>query len=260
MVRFLKALKDWTSPSYWAHRIGEKSGLYGWAMKKGEQKKPWYIQVGLALVIILLLFFMSELQAGDNHVHIDQVGTGGDEVTLTIDQIGYNNEIDFSFAHSENTIILKQVGTNNKISWVPYWGSGKAWGGDIDGTGNNLNIYQEGGATYGGHVWGNDNDVDIIQKGTHTHYLDIHMDNVDHDVLQEDGGSSYSHIYYYGTADGSVANVQQKGGGSHNATITLQGSQPTNLTLIQDSTNALTYSITQNCVTVGGCTVSVTQQ
>ena len=35
MVRFLKALKDWTSPSYWAHRIGENSGLYGWAMKKG---------------------------------------------------------------------------------------------------------------------------------------------------------------------------------------------------------------------------------
>ena len=74
------------------------------------------------------------------------------------------------------------------------------------------------------------------------------------------GGSSYSHIYYYGTADGSIANVQQKGGGSHNATITLQGSQPTNITLIQDSTSNKTYSITQNCVTVGGCTVSVTQQ
>ena len=200
------------------------------------------------------------VNAGDNHVHIDQVGTDGDEVTLTIDQIGYNNEIDFSFAHSENTIILKQVGANNKISWVPYWGSGKAWGGDIDGTNNNLNIYQEGGATYGGHVWGNTNDIDIIQKGTHTHYLDIHMDGVDHDVLQEDGGTSYSHVYYYGTADGSIANIQQKGGGSHNATITLQGNQPTNMTLIQDSTSNKAYSITQNCVTVGGCTVSVTQQ
>ena len=57
MIRFLKALKDWTSPSYWAHRIGEKSGLYGWAMKKGEEKKPWYVQVSLILVIILLFFF-----------------------------------------------------------------------------------------------------------------------------------------------------------------------------------------------------------
>ena len=39
MIRFLKALKDWTSPSYWAHRIGEKSGLYGWAMKKRRREK-----------------------------------------------------------------------------------------------------------------------------------------------------------------------------------------------------------------------------
>ena len=84
-------------------------------------------------------------------------------------------------AHSNNTIILKQVGASNSISWVPYWGSGKAWGGDIDGTGNNLNIYQENGATYGGHVWGDNNDVDIIQKGTHTHYIDVHMNSVDHD-------------------------------------------------------------------------------
>ena len=82
MIRFLKALKDWTSPSYWAHRIGEKSGLYGWAMKKGEQNKPWYIQVGLILVIIVLFFFMSELQAGDNHVHIEQIGTDSDETVL----------------------------------------------------------------------------------------------------------------------------------------------------------------------------------
>jgi hypothetical protein len=32
------------------------------------------------------------------------------------------------------------------------------------------------------------------------------------------------------------------------------------MTLIQDSTSNKAYSITQNCVTVGGCTVSVTQQ
>lgn len=253
-------LKERISPDYWANRIGEKSGLYDKARAYGEKEKPWYIKLALILVIIVLFFFMAEIQAGDNHVHIDQVGNGGDEVTLTIDQVGHNNEIDFSFAHSDNTIILKQYGAGNKVSWVPYWGSGKSWGGDIDGTGNNLNIEQHDGATYGGHVWGNDNDIDIIQKGTHTHYLDIHMDDVDHDILQEDGGTSYSHVYYYGTADGSVANIQQKGGGSHNAQVILQGSRPTTLNLIQDSASNKSYSVTQTCVTVGGCSITVTQQ
>ena len=259
VVKFLKGLKNVVSPSYWANKIGENSGLYGWAIRKGEQKKPWYVQVALILVILLLFFFMAELQADDNHVHVDQVGTGGDEITLTIDQIGHNKEVDFSFAHSNNTIILKQYGAGNKVSWVPYWGSGKSWGGDIDGTGNNLNIEQHDGATYGGHVWGNDNDIDIYQNGTHTHYLDIHTDDVDHDIKQEDGGSSYSHVWYYGSQDGSTVNIEQKGGGSHNATIQLQGSKPTTLNLIQDSASNKSYSITQTCVTVGGCTISVTQ-
>lgn len=252
-------LKEWLDPDYWANRIGEGSGAYDKARAYSKKKKPWYIKPILIVLIILLVLFMSELQAGDNHVHIEQIADS-DETVLTIDQEGHNNTIDFTMAHSNNTIILKQVGASNKISWVPYWGSGKAWGGDIDGTGNNLNIYQENGATYGGHVWGDNNDVDIIQKGTHTHYIDIHMNSVDHDLLQEDSGSSYSHVYYYGTADGSSASIQQKGGGSHNATITLQGNQPTSLNLIQDSTSNKTYSITQNCVTVGGCSLSITQE
>ena len=28
MVKFLKALKNFVSPSYWAEKIGDKSGLY----------------------------------------------------------------------------------------------------------------------------------------------------------------------------------------------------------------------------------------
>ena len=213
----------------------------------------------ITLFLVSLLAVAPAARAGDNHVHIDKVGTGGDEVTLSIDQVGYNNEVDFSFAHSGNTIILKQYGANNKVSWVPYWGSGKSWGGDIDGTGNNLNIEQWNGATYGGHVWGNDNDIDIYQHGSQTHYLDIHMDDVDHDIRQEGSGSSYSHVWYYGTADGSVANITQKGGGSHNANITLQGTQPTTLNLIQDSASNQLYNLTQTCYTVGGCSITVTQ-
>ena len=260
MIRFLKALKDWTSPTYWANRIGEKSGLYGWAMKKGEQKKPWYIQVGLALVIILLLFFMSKLQAGDNHVHIDQVGTGGDEVTLTIDQVGHKNEIDFSFAHSGNSFDLSQTGNGNSISWVSYWGSGKSWGGDVDGTNNTETVSQTGGATYGRHIWGNNNTVNVTQNGSHTHNIDIHTDDVDHDVSQTGSGSHYSHVYYYGSQDGSNVNLTQQDGANHNAQIRLQGNYPTTLNLLQKGSTNQSYTLTHNCQTTSGCTITVTQE
>jgi len=52
----------------------------------------------------------------------------------------------------------------------------------------------------------------------------------------------------------------QKGSGSHNAQITLQGTYPTILNLLQDSSTNQSYTLTQNCVTAGGCSVSVTQQ
>ena len=251
-------LKERISPDYWANRIGEESGLYDKARVYGEKKKPWYIKLALILVIIVLFFFMAEIQAGDNHVHIEQV-SNGDDTTVNILQKGDDNEIRFSFDHRGNEFNLEQNGSGNTISWVPYWGSGKSWGGDIDGINNTLNIEQHDGATYGGHVWGDSNEVDVYQHGTHTHYLDIHVDSVDHDLWQEGSGSHYSHIYYYGTSDSSIANVQQKGSGNHTATITLQGTQPTTLNLIQDSATNQSYSLTQTCYTVGGCSITVTQ-
>ena len=53
----------------------------------------------------LLLLLAMPAFAGpsdDNHVHVEQVGSG-DDLSLNIEQIGYDNFIDFSFAHSGNT-------------------------------------------------------------------------------------------------------------------------------------------------------------
>ena len=124
----------------------------------------------VTLFLISILAVSPAVYAGDNHVHIDQVNDG-DDLSISIDQEGYSNEIDFSIDHNGNTVILKQYGGGNKISWVPYWGSGKSWGGDIDGLNNTLAVEQHDGATYGGHIWGNSNNVDVYQNGTHTHYL-----------------------------------------------------------------------------------------
>ncbi len=139
----------------------------------------------LASVVIVLLLVVSEsLWSGDNHVHIEQVNSG-DDLSITIEQKGEDNKIEFSTDHNGNTFVLSQYGAGNTISWVPYWGSGKSWGGDIDGINNNLNVEQHDGATYGGHIWGDSNDVDVYQHGSHIHYLDIHVDSVTHEVHQE---------------------------------------------------------------------------
>ena len=42
-----------------------------------------------------LILLIAPIYADDNHIHIEQVN-GGDNVNLTIDQLGYNNLIKFS--------------------------------------------------------------------------------------------------------------------------------------------------------------------
>ena len=56
------------------------------------------------------------------------------------------------------------------------------------------------------------------------------------------------------------AYVEQFGHGEHTATIGLYGNYGTNLDLVQKGNSDQTYSLTQNCQTVGGCTVNITQQ
>ena len=213
------------------------------------------------LLLISLISVSMSANAGptdDNHVHVEQVN-GGDDFSLTISQIGWGNSIEFSADHSGNIFNLSQTGNGNSISWVSYWGSGKSWGGDVDGTNNNEAVIQIGGATYGRHIWGNSNDVDVYQNGTHTFNLDIHADSTEVDLWQEGTGSHYAHSYFYGSADGSEVDLLQKDGANHNAQIRLQGNQPTTLNLIQQGDTNQTYNLTQNCYTAGGCTVSVTQ-
>ena len=194
----------------------------------------------------------------DNHIHVEQV-EGGDDVSLTINQLGYGNEVQFSFAHANNVFNLTQHGTGNYIGWVSYWGSGKSWGGDVDGSDNTETVLQYDGATYGRHIWGDDNTVDVYQHGSHTFNLDIHADDTNVELWQEGTGSHYAHSYFYGSADGSDVDLTQKDGANHNAQIRLQGTQPTTLNLLQQGSTNQSYTLTQTCYTVGGCTVNVSQ-
>ena len=214
--------------------------------------------VGLITIGVLSIPLVIAGPTDDNHVHVEQVATG-DDLTLNIEQIGYGNFIDFTVAHSGNTFNLSQNGSGNSISWVSYWGSGKSWGGDIDGVDNTESVEQWNGATYGRHIWGDDNVVDVYQNGTHTHNIDVHVDGVDHELSQSGTGSHYAHIYFYQNADDSESTMTQQGTGSHNAQVRLQGSEHTIFTLLQQGGTNQSYSLTQTCHTVGGCSVSITQ-
>ena len=220
-----------------------------------------FVPLYCLIVASLFLCISYDLSAGptdDNHVHVEQVADG-DNIELNISQIGFANSIEFSFAHSGNVFNLQQNGNGNSISWVSYWGSGKAWGGDVDGSNNTENIIQYDGATYGRHIWGDENTVDVYQNGNHTHNLDIHVDDVEHDLWQDGAGTHYSHVYYYGNSDASITNLKQEGTGNHNAQIVLTGNYLTTLNVLQQGSNNQSYNLTQNCQTVGGCTVNVTQ-
>ena len=306
MIKFIKKLKNAVSPDYWANRIGEKSGLYDKARSYGEKDKPWYIKLGLIAIIIVLLLFMSELQAGDNHIHIDQVSSG-DNFDLSIDQIGYDNKIDFSFNHNNNTIDLLQYGNDNYFGYTELWGSGYNWGGDIDGLDNELKVRQKCSSSscndndFQLHVWGDNNEVvfgqgyensnsltpnwsyDGNEPGGNFVRLDIHGDNNKFKGSQKQDSTSVSHdaiVYIYaddndvyvkqmqnGNKDLSLiiynddneVSVVQKNNGAHNATITITGSQPTDLSLSQVGNTTQSYTLSQNCITSGGCSVTVTQ-
>jgi hypothetical protein len=299
-------LKERLDPDFWANRIGEKTGLYDKARAYGEKEKPWYIKLLLILIIIFLFFFMSAIQAGDNHVHIDQVNDG-DNFDLSIDQVGYNNKVDFSFNHSNNTIDLLQYGNDNYFGYTDAWGSGYSWGGDIDGVGNDIEVRQKCSTTacndndFQLHVWGDNNDVvfgqgyennnsltpnwnyDGTEPGGNFVRLDIHGDNNEFKGSQKQDSSSISHdltanIYGDGNDvyvrqmqngnkdltltiynDDNEVTINQKNNGAHNATITLNGTQPTDLSLSQVGNTTQNYTLSQNCITSGGCSVTVTQ-
>ena len=242
-----------------------------------------------------------------NEIYITQVATGSN-LTLDILQDGDNNEVRLSIAHDYNNIDIDQVGDNNTVSYTSTWGSGISWGGDLDGSSNNLKFeqYNTTGTDankIGFHINTNDNTVHICQGksfdnatdttcsasstseyGGHTVNLDLHSGNTDLRGSQETGTGNadhYAHIYTYNgdnndiffkqTGDGNKIlnfivrtdngeqSMIQSGSGAHTATIDLTGAYTTDLSLTQDSATNQSYTLTNNCQTASGCSVSVTQ-
>ena len=173
-----------------------------------------------------------------NEIYITQVATGSN-LTLDILQDGDNNEVRLSIAHDYNNIDIDQVGDNNTVSYTSTWGSGISWGGDLDGSSNNLKFeqYNTTGTDankIGFHINTNDNTVHICQGktfvdtndttceasataeyGGHTINIDLHGGNTDLKGGQETGTGNADHEARIYTWDGENNDIffKQKGNG-----------------------------------------------
>ena len=242
-----------------------------------------------------------------NEIYITQVGTSNN-LTLDILQDGDDNEVRLSISHDSNSLDIDQIGDNNTISWVSYWGSGAGWGGDLDGSNNTIKLeqYNTTGTDankIGFHIFSSNNTINLCQGktfvdendttcensataeyGGHTIDLDIHSGNTDLKGSQETGTGNadhYARIYTYGgdnndiffkqkgngnktlnfivRTDNGEQSMVQKGDGVHTATIDLTGAYTTDLDLTQNSNSNQSYTLTNNCQTSSGCSITVTQ-
>lgn len=231
------------------------------------------------LIIAFFLLQINILQADDNIISVEQ---SGDNLALGIDQIGYNNQIlmkdDNSYITSSSlSMYLVQHNDSNSINKIIF--------DEVSGSGNQMKLAQgvawntldsetdlswwADGYEGGGHeiditLYGDDNDMAVQQtnQGSTTgHSFDLHLagDGNKVQVKQQSDGAKNLNLTIYN--DYNDVFVRQKGNNSsHNANITLDGLYGTDLTLIQMSPTNQTYTLTQNCMTVGGCAVNVLQE
>ena len=215
-------------------------------MKRLEEYLFYFITPAL----LLLYMFASDKARGDNEIFIDQTGNNfailgvqyGDNNTIIIDGTGDNNGIKLcqgcAFDYPESY--------TNHDHWTDDWESGgHTMDLTISGSGNGISAQQtnQGNAGNNAHSYelnlsGDYNEVTTIQQHDGAKTIDLTIYNDDNDVL-----------------------IRQKGNGAnHDATVELDGTYGTDLTLKQFGSLTQTYSLTQNCLNPSGCSISMTQQ
>ncbi len=232
-------------------------------------------------ILIILLFFTAQIFADDNIISLEQ---SGDNLQLGVDQIGYDNEITMldgnsyinasslgmylvqvntSTGSNPNTITFDEVsGTGNKMKL----GQGIAWttlDSDTDLTWYYDN-YEGGGHEIDITMYGDYNEL-AVQQTNQTgaldgHDFDLHLagDYNDVQIKQQSNGAKNIDLTIYN--DYNDVFIRQKGANAtHSANVTLDGLYGTDLTLKQLGTTTQTYSISINCMTVGGCSTTVEQ-
>ncbi len=238
------------------------------------------IVFGIVFIIICLLAFASN--ADDNVISLEQTG---DAFQLGVDQYGFNNNIEMLDTNSYITassldMYLVQINTTsgglpNNITFDEVSGTGNqmklaqgaAWttlDSDTDLTWW-VDNYESGGHDIDITLYGDYNKL-AVQQTNQTgaldgHSFDLHLagDYNEVQIKQQSNGAKNIDLTIYN--DYNDVFIRQKGNGAtHNANITLDGLYGTDLILKQMSGTNQTYTLSVDCMTVGGCSTSVTQE
>ena len=230
-------------------------------------------------------------QEGWNNDVFFSIGDG-DDIVIDIKQVGNNNELGWTndypnwgsganwggdIDYDNQNIKLWQnctknsscnkndiqfhisYGTNNKFHWAQGFiidsRTDTSWAKDNT----------EGGGHYiTADIHGDDNSIIGHQRncsaGTCSgHQARIYLYGDDNDVFGQQQADGVKEFYLTINNDDNTVDFLQDGAGEHNATITLNGNYGTTLDLTQHSNTTQNYTLTQNCQTSGGCSVTVTQ-
>lgn len=192
-------------------------------------------------------------QTYSNQVNISQIGSYN---SIDVVQSGNYHLVDIIVNNNYNNLDVSQSGVKNYAKVM------------ADGTNNTTNIYQSnsGGAGVVGHfseslVIGNGNSINTSQTGDaeKTNFTSINGNNNTISHFQNGTGTKYSDIK--ATGSGHSISLDQKDGGSHAARIEVSNAGgSSNINVIQQGNTNQIYSIQQSCATVGGCSVTLTQQ
>jgi hypothetical protein len=244
----------------------------------GKDLAVWFC-VGFFIGVLVVLPLAAN---ADNEITMEQTG---DTFQLGIDQIGHSNQIlmfdNSSFITATSLdMYLVQYNTNpsameNKIVFDEVTGSGNqmklaqgvAWTTlesetDLTWYGDD---YESGGHDIGITMYGDYNNLAVQQTNqtgaSDGHNFDLHLagDSNKVQIKQQSNGRKNTDLTIYN--DYNDVFIRQKGtDATHNATITLDGLYGTDLSLIQMSTTNQTYTLSVDCMTVGGCSTSVLQE
>lgn len=232
-----------------------------------------------------------------NSLHVEEK-IGSSSNSVTVEQTGFYNKIAgvggatyALLSGNSNTLNIKQgdtlgknliefsvIGnTNNVTIWqardvTSGVQDGSESGGhyaglDINGNLNTVSIKQgnQGGSNSGHfglmYITGSYNSMSIKQggNGEKTAFVIVDGSSNTGSVTQFGvGGNHYTDLVFSG--NGHTANINQQGTTTHKATINLTNAGgASNVTLLQQGTTAQNINITQQCATLSGCSVSVTQ-
>jgi hypothetical protein len=230
-----------------------------------------------------------------NSIYIDQK-IGSSNNSVTIEQTGNFNKIAGQgggtyavLSGTSNTLNIKQGDTlgKNLIEFsvtgtannVTIWQArdvtngvqdGNETGGHyaglgVNGNSNTVSIKQGNqGDSNSGHVGlvyitGSNNNISLKQgmNGEKTAFIEVNGSGNTSSITQW-GGIHYTDLLLVG--NGHTADITQTGVTTHKATVNLTNTGgASTVTLTQQGTTAQNINITQQCATLSGCSVSVTQ-